>query len=195
MERRYSASPFEAFFTGGGLHHFENFDRDDNGKILLLRDAFRNSTNLVFIRLMRDVVSYHRARLAYNADAVLSDPNNTDRQAMLAKIAEEESRAALRRAYQNFRGQTPEQITARLLGNKRNAERRLAILFFAWRIGADEQALAAWLAQNQHQATGEVVGKLFRAYRNPRLDLGRLRLPVIVASAGSLVRERVPQQL
>jgi membrane peptidoglycan carboxypeptidase len=171
MERRYSASPFEAFFTGGGLHHFENFDRDDNGKILLLRDAFRNSTNLVFIRLMRDVVSYHRARLGYNADAVLSDPDNKDRQAMLARIAEEESRAALRRAYQNFRAQTPEQITARLLGNKRNAERRLAILFFAWRIGADEQALASWLAQNQHQATGEVVGKLFRAYRNPRLTL------------------------
>ena len=82
MERRYSASPFEAFFTGGGLHHFENFDRDDNGKILLLRDAFKNSTNLVFIRLMRDVVSYHRARLTYNADAEISDPNNTDRQAM-----------------------------------------------------------------------------------------------------------------
>jgi hypothetical protein len=77
----------------------------------------------------------------------------------------------LRRAYQNFRGQTPEQITARLLGSKRNTERRLAILFFAWRIGADEQALAAWLAQNQYQATAEVVGKLFRAYRNPRLTL------------------------
>jgi membrane peptidoglycan carboxypeptidase len=171
MERRYSASPYEAFFTGGGLHHFENFDRIENDKIMILRDGFRNSTNLVFIRLMRDVVSYHRARLPYNADAVLSDLNNAERQTMLAQIAEDESRAALRRAYQNFRAQTPEQITARLLGNKRNAERRLAILFFAWRIGADEQALAAWLAKNQHEATGEVVTKLFRAYRNPRLTL------------------------
>ncbi len=171
MERRYSASPYEAFFTGGGLHHFENFDREENDKIMMLREGFRTSSNLVFIRLMRDVVSYHRARLPYNADAVLSDPNNAERQAMLAKTAEDESRAALRRAYQNFRGQTPDQITARLLGNKRNAERRLAILFFAWRIGADEQALAAWLAKNHLEATGEVVAKLFRAYRNPRLTL------------------------
>ena len=28
MERRYSASPAEAFFTGGGLQRFENFDPD-----------------------------------------------------------------------------------------------------------------------------------------------------------------------
>ncbi len=28
MERRYSASPYEDFFTGGGVHHFENFDQD-----------------------------------------------------------------------------------------------------------------------------------------------------------------------
>ena len=27
MERHYSASPYEAFFTGGGVHHFENFDK------------------------------------------------------------------------------------------------------------------------------------------------------------------------
>ena len=68
MERRYSASPYETFFTGGGVLHFENFDRIDNKKILELREAFRNSVNLVFIRLMRDVVAYHRARLAYDAD-------------------------------------------------------------------------------------------------------------------------------
>jgi membrane peptidoglycan carboxypeptidase len=169
MERKYSASPYEAFFTGGGLHHFENFERDDDKRILPMRDAFRNSTNLVFIRLMRDIVTYHRARLSYNSDAVLSDSANPDRRRMLQEIAEEESRTVLRRAYQAYHLQTEQQIVARLLGSKKNAERRLAILFFAWRIGTDEQALAAWLEKNQVSIKEQDVSKLFRAYDNPRL--------------------------
>ena len=171
MERRYSASPYEAFFTGGGLHHFENFQKEDNNRILMLREAFRNSVNLVFIRLMRDIVSYHRARLPYNADAVLTDPANPDRRRMITEIAEEESLSVLRRAYLAYRNQTPEQILAHLLGNKNNADRRLTILFFAWRIGSDEKALADWLEKNQEPTAEEAVAKLFRAYHNPRLTL------------------------
>jgi membrane peptidoglycan carboxypeptidase len=57
MNRRYSASPAEAFFTGGGLHTFENFNRDDNGRVLSVREAFRHSVNLIFIRLMREFVN------------------------------------------------------------------------------------------------------------------------------------------
>ncbi|MEN6620884.1 MAG: transglycosylase domain-containing protein, partial [Smithella sp.] len=53
MERRYSASPGEVFFTGGGQHTFHNFEKSDNGKMLSVRDGLRNSVNLVFIRIMR----------------------------------------------------------------------------------------------------------------------------------------------
>jgi membrane peptidoglycan carboxypeptidase len=171
MGRKYSASPWETFFTGGGIHQFENFEREDNKRILEVRDGFRNSTNLVFIRLMRDLVSFHRARLPYNSDEVLADPNNAERRRMLQEIAEEESRNVLRRAYQAYHGQTEQQIVARLLGKKKNAERRLAILFFAWRIGADEEALAAWLEKNQTPIKEQDISKLFRAYQNPRLTL------------------------
>jgi membrane peptidoglycan carboxypeptidase len=171
MERRYSASPYEAFFTGGGLHHFENFEHEDNSRILSLGDAFRNSVNLVFIRLMRDIVYFHRARLAYNADAILADPNNRERHRMLQEIAEEESRNVLRRAYQNYAKQTPEAIADRLLESRGKTARHLTVLFFAWRIGNDEQGLAAWLEQNQVPMTEEAVTKLFRAYQNPRLTL------------------------
>ena len=170
MERRYSASPYEAFFTGGGLHHFENFEREDNSRILMVREAFRNSVNLVFIRLMRDIVSYHRARLAYDADDVLANPDNQERRRMLQEIAEEESRGVLRRAYQAYAKQPPEEIVNRLL-ESRNRARHLAVLFFAWHIGSDEQELAAWLEQNREPTTEEAVSKLFRAYRNPRLTL------------------------
>jgi len=171
MARRYSASPYETFFTGSGVHHFENFDNKDDGQIFALRDAFRNSTNLVFIRLMRDLVSYHRARLPYDSQDVLDNPANADRQKMLQEIAEEESRSALRRAYLNFAKQTPDEIDKRLLGAKGQIERRLTILFFAWRIGSDEAALAAWLAKHQLNTADLDIGKLFRAFDNPRLTL------------------------
>jgi membrane peptidoglycan carboxypeptidase len=169
MERRYSASPGEMFFTGGGLHDFANFDPLDDGKVLPLREAFQNSTNLVFIRLMRDIVHYHRARLAYNADDVLAKMDHPERRRMLEEIAEEESRAALRRSYHNYHGQSPDQIVARIIGSRPNPERRLAILFFAWRIGGDEQALAEWLKSHKIDPTVESTAKLFRAYKNPRL--------------------------
>ena len=171
MARRYSASPYETFFTGSGVHHFENFDNKDDGQIFDLRDALRNSINLVFIRLMRDLVSYHRARLPYDSQDVLDNPANPDRQKMLQEIAEEESRSALRRAYLNFAKQTPEEIDKRLVGPKGQIERRLTILFFAWRIGSDESALTAWLAKHQVNTAGLDIGKLFRAFDNPRLTL------------------------
>jgi hypothetical protein len=125
----------------------------------------------VFIRLMRDIVSYHRARLAYDVDQILGSQHHPERQRLLQEIAEEESLTVLRRAYQTYRGQTQEQILAHLLGSKANADRRLAILFFAWRIGSDERSLADWLHRNQETAGAEAVAKLFRAYRNPRLTL------------------------
>jgi len=171
MARRYSASPHETFFTGGGVHHFENFDDKDDQQTFELRDAFRNSTNLVFIRLIRDLVYYHRARLPYNSEVVLNTPANPDRQRLLQEIADEESRAALRRAYQNFAKQRPEEIVKRLLGAKGHFERRLAILFFAWRIGSDEEALRAWLAKHQVNTAEIDMAKLFRAFDNPRLTL------------------------
>ena len=40
LERKYSASPAEAFFTGGGLHTFGNFDREDDRKVMTIREAF-----------------------------------------------------------------------------------------------------------------------------------------------------------
>lgn len=193
MERKYSASPYETFFTGGGVHHFENFDPEEDKRIPVLREAFRNSTNLVFIRLMRDIVSYHRTRLSYDSDAVLSDPNNPDRQRLLREIAEQESRTVLRRAYVAYHGSTPEEIVHRMFGSRLNV-RHLAILYFAWKIGADEASLAAWLDKHQERHTPDMVSQLFRSYSNPRLtlsDYGYLLSthPLEVWSAGELVKK------
>ena len=193
MARQYSASPNEDFFTGGGLHRFENFDKDDNERVLSLREAFRNSTNLVFIRLMRDLVAYHRARLPYDAGDVLANQANAQRRKMLHEIAEEESRQPLRRAHQHYANQTPEEIVRRLLG-KGNTERRLTILFYAWGLGKTEGDLKAWLKKNKVTPTDAEISKLYRAYHNPRLTLADhaylLSLhPVDLWSAGELRKQ------
>ena len=56
MERSYSANPGEGFVTGGGLQVFHNFEPEDDGRNFTVREAFRGSVNLVFIRMMRDIV-------------------------------------------------------------------------------------------------------------------------------------------
>ena len=99
MERRYSASPGETFYPGGGEHRFENFDAGDNGKAPNLREALRDSTNLVFIRLMRDVVYHHLYREPGSAARILEDPKHPDREMLLARFADREGGQFTRNFY------------------------------------------------------------------------------------------------
>jgi len=50
MLRTYSASPYEVFYTGGGLHRFENFEPEDNDRVLTVREGFNRSYFLVIAR-------------------------------------------------------------------------------------------------------------------------------------------------
>jgi len=59
----------------------------DNGKILPIREAVVHSTNLVFIRLMRDLVRYHEARLPYDVERIMGPGNTPERMAMLREVA------------------------------------------------------------------------------------------------------------
>jgi len=90
LDRKYSASPYELFYTGGGLLTFENYDKSENSQILPIREAVVHSTNLVFIRLMRDLVRYHEARLPYDAQKILGPKDTPERLWMLRQVAREE---------------------------------------------------------------------------------------------------------
>lgn len=104
LERRYSASPSEAFFTGGGLHTFGNFDREDDAKILTIREAFQNSVNLVFIRLMRDLVTHHLYGSSGSLALVLENPGDPRRDAYLSRFADREGSEFVRRFYRKYQG-------------------------------------------------------------------------------------------
>lgn len=194
LERRYSASPGEVFFTGGGVHTFSNFDEQDNARILSVREALRRSTNLVFIRLMRDLVRYHQARLPYDPVRILGDPHDPLRRAMLEEIADREVTDHLRRAFRRFHGLSEPDVVRRLLGKRADSARHLSILFFAWRRGSTPEELSAWLRAHGITVAASEVGRLFRSYNNPRLtpsDFGYLlsRHPVDVWVAGELLAD------
>ncbi len=103
LDRTYSASPGEAFFTGGGLHRFHNFRNEDNGRSPTLRDALRESINLPFIRLMRDLVRYTTYSGEDNSARLLKDDSDPRRQEYLAKFADHEGTAFLLKFWKKYR--------------------------------------------------------------------------------------------
>ncbi len=171
LARKYSAHPYEAFFTGGGVHSFENFDPDDNGRVLQVHEALAHSTNLVFIRLMRDLVRFHEARLPYDKQAVLEDPHHPERRRMLEEMADKESRQYLARAHAKYQGLEPRLVLKRLLGERVNSPRHLAMVFFAWHPGGATEGLQHWSDALGHPVTAEDAAKLVRAYGSPKLTL------------------------
>lgn len=194
LDRTYSASPYEVFYTGGGDHEFHNFDPDDNGRRPTVRDALVRSTNLVFIRLMRDLVRYYEQRLPYDAEAVLSQAGNPDRQHMLEQIADEEAEAALARAYRKYHGVAPETLPDLVLGKRAQSPRSLAILFFAWNHGTGADSLRTWMAARGVAIDDERAGALARDFDNPRfsiVDYGYLldQNPLEVWAAGMLAHQ------
>ena len=204
LDRTYSGSPYEVFFTGGGQHSFVNFDPADNHRKLSIRDAAARSTNLVFVRLMRDIERYHEARLPYDADRVLSGADSLTRARMMNEIADDESRGALSRAYRAYRGLSPEETVARLLGTKGHSPRHLAIAYMAWHPGAGadsvhlaatSDSLGAWLARfGAATDPQETPATLLSRYGGPWLGLEDYaylldKHPLELWCAGALLRD------
>jgi membrane peptidoglycan carboxypeptidase len=102
MEREYSASPGEQFMTGGGLHAFANFNKEDNAKIMSVRMAFRNSVNLVFIRLMRDIVYYHIFQRYGVTPRSLEYIDTTERKRLLTIFADREGKTFIKKFYGKY---------------------------------------------------------------------------------------------
>lgn len=126
MERRYSANPGEAFFTGGGIHTFGNFSKLDNSKIMTVTEALRNSTNLVFVRMMRDVVRYYMFQLPGSSAKLLADADDPRRAAYLARFADNEGKVFMAKFWNKYKGKTPAEVEALLFSGVRPLASKLA---------------------------------------------------------------------
>lgn len=106
MERRYSANPNETFFTGGGVHRFSNFKHEDDGQTPSVAGALEQSVNLVFVRIMHDVVHYHAYEAADAPARALREGEEGSREArqdFLNRFAEREGIGFLRTFWHKYR--------------------------------------------------------------------------------------------
>ncbi|MBA1203402.1 penicillin-binding protein [Pseudomonas capeferrum] len=126
LDRKYSASTGEAFFTGGGMHTFNNFRKEDNGRNPTLKEALRESINLPFIRLMRDVVRYVTYQQPYNREPLLRNDADPRRQEYLARFADREGTNYLMRFWKKYQRKTSQQRLDTFLDSMRVTPQRLA---------------------------------------------------------------------
>ncbi|HEX2828863.1 MAG TPA: transglycosylase domain-containing protein [Burkholderiales bacterium] len=129
LERRYSASPGETFFTGAGAHTFSNFKREDDFKQPSVKEALRESINLAFIRIMRDVAYHFIYRGPDSSGKVLQDPRHPERAVYLSRFADHEGRVFMRHFYRKYQGLARDDILPEFLDNVRPAPHRYAVIY------------------------------------------------------------------
>jgi hypothetical protein len=171
MQRRHSAAPGD-FFTNGGMHPFHNFEDWENTTRPTVEEAFENSINLAFVRLMRDIREYF---IAQNQDAVriMADPHAEVREAYLRRFADEEGRRFVHRFYRQYRDLKLSAIPVMVAHHARAGIDRRAALFRLVRPSGSVADLCAFLeTQSQSVRPGEV--ELQSLYER-QVELGRQR--------------------
>jgi membrane peptidoglycan carboxypeptidase len=175
VERKYSANPGETFYTGGGAQTFNNFESDDNSRILTVHRAFQHSVNLVFVRLMRDIVHYEMVQTTGPSSQWLGDP--AIRKMYLTRFADQESRVYMNRFYTKYHGKTPDQALSLLLLGVRKSPPKVATVLRS--VAPDESN--AWFNAKMRAALkntpaasvldDEDLGNLYTKYGVDRFNL------------------------
>ena len=125
--RTYSANPGERFVTGGGVQTFSNFDNTYSGATITVTEAFRQSVNLVFVRMMRDIVNHYVYRVPGSTANVLDDPESPLRQEYLSRFADREGIQYLGQFFPKYRDKTQGEVLTTLFQDRRLSPQR-----FAW---------------------------------------------------------------
>lgn len=79
MNIKINANPNSLFYTGGGLHKFDNFNEDDDHQYLTIDKGFSKSNNLVFVRLFRYMEIYLSDRREKDLSSLLNSEEDDRR--------------------------------------------------------------------------------------------------------------------
>ena len=179
MLRTYSGDPSEVFFTGGGLQKFDNFDPAENNRVMTVREGFQYSVNLVFVRLMRDVVRYYEHKTsvagieslvdplddAGKASAAIVQPSaDSLRQAALSRFADKEGREFLVRFYKKYKGKTSNEAEQILIDGVSAQPKRLTILFRSLNPDADFARYTVFMRAQDVASGKEILQTLYGKY-------------------------------
>jgi membrane peptidoglycan carboxypeptidase len=126
MARRYSASPTERFGTGGGVQTFSNFDRIHDRQTVTVTEAFRQSINLPFVRIMQDLVQHFIYRMPGSTAHVLEERGTPLRQEYLERFADREGIQFLNQFIPRYRGLDRAEILEALFQERRLTPQRMA---------------------------------------------------------------------
>lgn len=166
VQRTYRADPGERFFTGGGVHTFSNFDPDTAGR-MTVTTAFRHSVNLVFIRMMRDVVDHIVATDPAQPGAALGNGSEPKREAALRTFAVREGAQFVRQFYRTYREAARQDRLLDAFGQRHD----LPVRQFAWAYRSvfpegRQSAFGAFLLQYGRDASRWTDASLKRLYRD-----------------------------
>lgn len=165
LERRYSASTNERFFTGGGMHTFNNFRKEDNGRNPTLIEALRESINLPFVRLMRDIVRYS-IYLNENRTQLLTDDQDPRRQEYLRRFADREGQVFLRQFWRKYQDKDEQARLNLFIDGLRTTPVRLASVHRYLMPDADIDTFATFLRQrlSHERLSDKYVAELYQRY-------------------------------
>lgn len=173
LARSYSASPGEDFFTGGGVHNFNNFRHEDDGRAPTVREALQGSINLPFVRLMRDIVRYTMYQVPGSSAQLLEKAGDPRRNEYLARFADQEGQVFLRRFWHKYRGKKAADIQDVFLDGLRPNASRLAAVFRYLSPQATPAELETFLRQRLEGArlSSDEVARLYERSGPEAFDL------------------------
>ncbi len=179
LDRSYSANPRERFVTGGGAQSFSNFDATYDQRSVTVSEAFRQSVNLVFVRVMRDVVNHYIYREPGSAAHVLEETDSPLRTEYLQRFADREGIQFINRFLPKFRERGRDEVLQALVLGRRLTPQRTA---WVYRSVTPDPSVAEFeillrTTQPDLEATDETIQTLF-ARADPQdwglADLGYL---------------------
>jgi membrane peptidoglycan carboxypeptidase len=173
MDRKYSGSTSEVFFTGGGAHTFENFERSEDFQIMDVREAMRNSVNLVFIRLMRDIVNYTIAQEgSVTKQELIDDPDLPARKEYLERFADAEGSSFLNKYITEYAKLSKEEAINLAASHAHKGATARTVLFRSVYPSAPFAAYAAFMKKYMAEdLTTERLQKLYNEYPVTRFNL------------------------
>jgi len=171
MQRKYSASPGEAFFTGGGMHVFHNFAKWEDHAQPTVQTAFANSINLAFVRILRDIERYYIAQNHLTEDAF--DGSDAARMAFLHRFADQEGRVFMGRFYKDLSKLDSNGRLSALAHKAGPYYKRLTVVYRSLRPHAGVEDLRSFLKQQvgKHLQLKQPLEKLYDAYGVDKFSL------------------------
>ena len=152
MERGYSANPRERFVTGGGTQVFSNFDTTYDERVLTVSHGFQQSVNLVWVRVMRDIIAHLMYGSPTSMTRVLEDVGDPARQEYLARFADTEGGVFVDRFFRKYSGEPPDSILPILFRERRLSPLRLAWAFRSVAPAAPLEDLSGFIEVYAHDA-------------------------------------------